>query len=203
MQSGTVFAEPAEEFVTDISGDVIPNRSEADDMSTSKASGGTDETFTSPPNHVTDSEDIIGDPACTDDDAGAPLVDASQATDDGIELADSPGLQSRASKNKFGSQEDSEATIASPADPLDLSGETNQNILPGDEIRRDDRASSTRDDVPPPSVDHGRRELISTVHSDVSEARTQKPDEERKGLFPRPTRLLPRQPSEISDEDML
>ena len=131
------------------------------------------------------------------------LADACQATDDGGEPVDNSGLLSGARENKFGSQEDSEANIAPPADPLDLSGETDQNILPGDEIRRDDRGSSTRDDAPLPRVDHGRRELISTVHSDVSEAPTQKPDGERKGILPRPMRLHPSQPSEINDEDML
>ena len=145
----------------------------------------------------------VTDPACTDDDAGAPLVDASQATEDGGELFDNWGMQSGASENKFGSQEDSETTVSPPTDPLDLSGETDQNIIPDDGIRRDDRLSSTRDDVPLPREDHGRRELISAVHSDVSEAPTQKPDGERKGILPRPIRHHPSQPSEIKDEDML
>jgi len=143
------------------------------------------------------------DPECTDGDAKTPLIDASQTTGDGGELVDNSGLLSGASENKFGSQEDSDATISPAANPLDSSGGTDQNIVPDDEIRRDDRLSSTRDDVPLPSGDHGRRELISAVHSDVSEAPTQKPDGERKGILPRPTRLLPRQPSEINDEDML
>ena len=149
----------------------------------------------------TDSPNI--DPVCTDDETGATLADACQANDDGGELVDNSGLLSGASENKFGSQKDSEATIAPPADPLDLSGETDQNILPGDEMRRDHRGSSTRDDAPLPSLDHGRRELISTVHSDVSEAPSQKPNGERKGILARPMRLQPRQPSEINDEDML
>ena len=145
----------------------------------------------------------VVDPECTDEDANAPLIDASQTTDDGGEPVGHSGLQSGASENKIGSQEDSETTVSPAADPLDSSGETDQNIVPGDEIRRDDRVSSTRDDAPLPSVDHGRRELISTVHSDVSGAPTKKPDGERKGILPRPTRHHPRQPSEINDEDML
>jgi len=149
----------------------------------------------------TDSPDI--DPACTVDETGATLADASQTTDDGSELVGHSGLQSGASENKFVSQENSEATVSPPADPLDFSDGTDQNIIPGDEIRRDDHLSSTREDDSPPNADQGRRELISTVHSHVSEAPTQKPDEERKGIMLRPIRHHPRQPSEINDEDML
>ena len=203
MKSGAVFGERAAELDLDITRDIVSNSSEADDISTAKASGGTDEAFTGPSNHVADAEEIAGDPVCTDDDAGAPLVDASKTTDYGGGLAGNPGLQSGASEIKIGSQEDSEATIAPSGDPLHLSDGTGQNILPADEIRRDDRLSSTRDDDLLPSEDHGRRELISAVHSDAPETSAQKPEEERKGILPRPIRHHPSQPSEIKDEDML
>ncbi len=148
-------------------------------------------------------DSLIIAPVCTDDDAGAALVDAAQTADDGSELAYNPGRHSGASENKFGSHEHSETTISPPADPLDFLGETNQNIIPDDETRRDDLLSSTREDDPPSSADQWRREVISAVHSDTTVTSTQKPDGERKGNLPRPMRLHPRQPSEIKDEDML